>query len=188
VAQPFVYFNEASGSRSPFTGILATCVSRFARADRSYTPLAKKHAPGTVTLTQVSRLVYVALALGTIALGLTVHLYGNALGPTSRDVLGDIIWGAMIAWWVGAIAPAKSLRLRSVAAVAICFAVELSQLVHAPPLDMLRRTTIGQLTLGTGFDLRDFLSYAVGVLAAAFLERTCRRRLGVSRSKIGDSL
>ena len=120
----------------------------------------------------MTRLVYVALALATIVLGLSVHLYGGALGPTLRDVLGDVIWGAMIAWWVGAIAPGSSLLVRIVVAVAICFAVELSQLLHTPELDSLRRTTVGQLTLGSGFDVRDFLSYTVGVLAAALFERT----------------
>jgi hypothetical protein len=124
--------------------------------------------------------VYVALAVGTIGLGLIVHLQGDALGPTSRDVVGDIIWGAMIAWLVAAIAPGRSLRARIVAAVAICFAVELSQLYHTPALDVLRRTTVGLLTLGTGFDLRDLLAYTVGVLAAAFVERTGRLWLGRS--------
>ena len=120
----------------------------------------------------MARLIYVALALATIALGLFVHLYGAALGPTSRDVLGDIIWGAMIAWWVGAIAPGSSLPVRIIVATTICFAVELSQLLHTPELDSLRRTTVGQLTLGSGFDVRDLLSYTVGVLAAALFERT----------------
>jgi hypothetical protein len=127
----------------------------------------------TASLVNV-RVAYVALACGTITLGLTLHLHGNFLGPTARDVLGDVIWAAMIAWWVGAIVPGSSLRARSVAAVAICFAVEVSQLYHTPALDTLRRTTVGQLTLGTGFDLRDLLAYIGGVLAAAFLERAGR--------------
>jgi hypothetical protein len=133
---------------------------------------------------QGSRVVYIALALATIVLGLIVHLYGDALGPTSRDVVGDIVWGAMIAWWVGAIAPGRSLRFRIVAAVTICFAVELSQLFHTPALEAMRRTTLGQLTLGTGFDFRDLFAYAVGVLTAALLERTFRAGFGSSASKV----
>jgi len=120
------------------------------------------------------RLAYVVLAVATIVLGLIVHFRGGALGPAARDAMGDAIWAAMIAWWVAAIVPGSSLRSRSVAAVTICFAVELSQLYHTPALDTFRRTTIGQLTLGSGFDPRDLVSYAVGVLAAALLERTVR--------------
>jgi hypothetical protein len=129
------------------------------------------------------RLAYVALAFGTIVLGLTVHLHGDVLGPRSRDLVGDAIWAAMIAWLVAAIVPRFSLRARSVWAVAICFAVEVSQLYHTPALDMLRHTTVGQLTLGTGFDPRDLLAYIVGVLAAAFLERSGRLLLGRSSNR-----
>lgn len=119
----------------------------------------------------MKRWVYIAFALATIALGLVVHSYGGALDPTSRDVIGDVLWAAMIAWWIGAINPRLSLRTRIAGVVAICFAVELSQLYHSPSLDELRRTTIGQLTLGTGFDARDLLAYLAGVLLAAFIER-----------------
>jgi hypothetical protein len=128
-----------------------------------------------------ARVAYVALALVTIVLGLVVHLQGDALTPTSRDVLGDLIWAAMIAWWVAAIVPNVSLTARSVVAVSICVAVEISQLYHTPALDMLRRTMVGQLTLGSGFDPRDLLAYVVGVVAAAFVERMGRSLLG-SRS------
>lgn len=121
-----------------------------------------------------ARLVYVALALATIVLGLIVHLRGDTLGPTARDVIGDATWAAMIAWWVAAIVPGSPLWTRSVAAITICFVVELSQLYHTPALDTLRRTTVGQLTLGSGFDPRDLVAYTVGVLAAALLERSVR--------------
>ena len=121
------------------------------------------------------RAAYVVLALGTIGLGLAVHLRGNALGAMWRDVLGDVIWAAMIAWCVGAIVPNRSLWTRGIAAVTICFAVEVSQLYHSAALDTLRGTTVGQLMLGSGFDVRDLLAYVVGVLAAASLEWIGRR-------------
>ena len=121
------------------------------------------------------RVPYVALAAGTIALGLRVHLRGNALDATVRDVLGDVLWAAMIAWWIGALAPAWRPTSRGGVALAVCFAVELSQRVHAPTLDALRRTTVGHLVLGSDFDPRDLAAYAAGVLAAVLLERYGRR-------------
>ena len=118
-----------------------------------------------------ARAFYFALAIGTIALGLAVNRRGGMLSPAVRDVLGDALWGAMMAWWVAVAAPAVPLQGRAVLALAICFAVEFSQLSDAPVLDALRRTTAGQLALGTGFDPRDFAAYAAGVLAAVILER-----------------
>jgi hypothetical protein len=125
-----------------------------------------------------SRMWYVALAFGTIVLGLGVHWYGAAFGNAPRDVIGDALWAAMIAWWVAAFVPSAPVRHRAFAALAICFAVEVSQLYHTPGLDALRRTRIGELTLGSGFDPRDLLAYAAGVFAAAFLEWIVRRGLG----------
>jgi len=118
-----------------------------------------------------SRVPFVALALGTIALGLAVHWHGSALAPAPRDVAGDALWAMMIAWWAGALAPNASLRARGGAALAICVAVEVSQLVHSPALDALRATSAGHLVLGSDFDLRDIAAYALGVLAAVVLER-----------------
>jgi hypothetical protein len=120
---------------------------------------------------------YVALALGTIALGLGVHFHGDALGPMWRDVLGDALWAAMIAWLVAALVPGGSMRNRGGAALVICFAVEVSQLYHTPALDALRRTTLGQLTLGSGFDPRDLIAYTLGVGTAVLLELSLRRWL-----------
>jgi len=118
-----------------------------------------------------ARLTYLTLALGTIMLGLIVHFRGAWLGRVPRDVVGDVLWAAMIAWLVAAIAPHLSLGARSAVAIAICFAVELSQLYHAPFIDRLRQTTAGQLTLGSGFDVRDLFAYGIGVLLAALVDR-----------------
>ena len=110
-----------------------------------------------------ARMWYVALAVGTMALGLAVHWFGTALSPAVRDVLGDALWAAMVTWWIAAAAPAIRLPRRAAVALAFCFAVEFSQLFHAPALDAIRRTTAGHLVLGSGFDPRDFAAYAAGV-------------------------
>ena len=121
------------------------------------------------------RLAHVAAAVATIAVGLAVHLGGVVLGPVARDVLGDALWAMMIAWWIGALAPDARLVRRGASALAVCFAVEASQRLHAPWLDAVRGTTIGHLVLGSGFDPRDFLSYTAGVVAAMLIERATRR-------------
>ncbi len=114
---------------------------------------------------------FFGLAVGTMAIGLAVHFHGDVLGSVTRDVFGDSLWAMMIAWWIGALVPHGRLQGRSVAALAICSLVEVSQLWHTPSLDAIRLTTIGHLVLGSGFDPRDFVAYAGGVLVAGALER-----------------
>src|SRR3954464_10787450 len=109
----------------------------------------------------MSRVTYIAAAVATIAIGLLVHLRGTALGPVARDVLGDALWAAMIAWWAGALAPRTRLSVRGATAYAVCVVVELSQLYHAPALDAVRSTRLGHLVLGSDFDPRDLAAYAL---------------------------
>lgn len=123
------------------------------------------------------RLTYVAAAIATIGLGLLVHLRGAMLASAARDVIGDALWAAMIAWWVGALVPRIALPHRCAAAYAICVVVEVSQIYHAPWLDALRATTPGHLVLGSGFDARDLVAYALGVGAAALIERAIVSRV-----------
>ena len=118
--------------------------------------------------------IYAAAALATIGVGLLVRARGVRLDPIVRDVTGDVLWAAMATWWIGALAPRASLTLRSAAAYAVCAVVEASQLYQAPWLDTVRATRAGQLVLGSGFDPRDFLAYAVGVTVASLLEAVSR--------------
>lgn len=118
----------------------------------------------------LGRATYVALAVVTMAAGFFVHMHGKPLGLVARDVIGDALWAAMIAWWAGALAPSAQLAVRSTVALAICFAVEASQLYHAPSIDAVRHTFVGHLLLGSGFDPRDLAAYAAGIAGAILLE------------------
>jgi Protein of unknown function (DUF2809) len=122
------------------------------------------------------RVTYLAAALATIVVGLAVHLCGTRLPLALRDVLGDALWAIMVTWWVSVLSPRLARGARAALALGICYAVELSQLYHMPGLDALRRTTLGHLVLGSGFDLRDLAAYALGVLAAVVIERTVASR------------
>lgn len=128
------------------------------------------------------RASYAVLAIATIVAGLGVHLGGAPMPPATRDVIGDALWAAMLTWWVSALVPRMALGARAALALGACCAVEVSQLYHTPALDAVRGTRLGHLVLGSGFDPRDFAAYALGVLAAAVLERAWRgRRTGTRR-------
>jgi hypothetical protein len=155
-------------ARRVLTARSATVTSTRAINHLNNTPKEK-----SVNAALRARVRYVVLALATVAVGLLVHFRGAALGPVTRDVLGDALWAMMIAWWVSALAPEMRVSSRATIALALCFAVEFSQLYRTPGLDELRRTRVGHLFLGSGFDPRDLAAYAVGVVSAFMLERAC---------------
>jgi hypothetical protein len=127
------------------------------------------------------REIYLAAAVATMLLGLWVHRGGAGLQSAARDIAGDAIWAAMIAWGVAAVIPTRPLIARSVAAFGLCAAVEVSQLVHTPTLDAWRASTLGALVLGSGFDPRDLASYAIGIVTAAATERIIRSAVTIIR-------
>ena len=124
------------------------------------------------------RLRYLSAALLTIAVGLGVHIGGSFIPPVARDVMGDALWAAMMFWWISALLPRSQFVSRAGIALGISWIVELSQLYHAPSLDAARDTTIGSLILGSGFDARDLVAYAGGVVTAVLIEAMVRRRAG----------
>ena len=69
----------------------------------------------------------------------------------------------------------RSLFQRGIISLVLAFAVEVSQLYHAPWIDGIRSTTLGGLVLGFGFLWSDLVCYLVGIAAGAFAELTMRR-------------
>ena len=132
-----------------------------------------------------SRLPYVALAVVTMVVGLALHLHGRGLPFAVRDPLGDALWAMMMMWLVSAVAPQARVWVRAVAALLICYAVEFSQLYHGPTIDAVRARTAGHLVLGSGFDPRDLVAYAVGVMVAAVVSRMIAVNTRRSRSAPG---
>ncbi|MEZ4455626.1 MAG: DUF2809 domain-containing protein [Gemmatimonadales bacterium] len=125
-----------------------------------------------------ARTRYAVHAVLTIAAGLAVHRFGLGLPPAVRDITGDALWAAMIVWLLAALTPPARRPAVLVAALLICFGVELSQLVQVEWLAALRRTGLGRLGLGSGFDPRDFVSYAAGVGLAGIADRALTTRRG----------
>lgn len=127
-----------------------------------------------------SRLLYLGLAVTTIALGLSLTWWGHGLPAGLRDALGDALWALMMYWLVGVAAPQAARLRRAVLALIICWVVEASQLLHTAQLDLWRETTLGRLVLGSDFDPRDLVAYGLGVLVGLKLDLTLLRRAVVN--------
>jgi hypothetical protein len=130
-----------------------------------------------------ARVRHAALAIGTIIIGLLVHRGGSMLAPGVCDVLGDALWACMIYWWISVVAPGARPSRRAAGAIAVCWIVELSQMLDIEALNGWRRTTLGHLVLGSDFDTRDLFAYTGGVFVAALLGRATvgRREAGTTK-------
>lgn len=136
------------------------------------------HASLGMSRAQRDRVVFVALAVATVGIGLLVHARAWELPAGVRDKLGDALWALMVAWGAGAVAPRSPGWARSLAALAVCWTVEASQLWRQAWLESVRATRLGHLVLGSGFDAGDLWAYALGILAALLGETLVRRRRG----------
>lgn len=125
------------------------------------------------------RLRLTAAALAIIPLGLLTRT-DLPLPALIASYGGDTLYATLVYLLVTLAWPRwPALRLDLVA-LGLCFAVELSQLIHTPWLDALRATLPGRLVLGAGFLWSDLICYTVGVLLGLVLDLALRRspRLG----------
>lgn len=60
-------------------------------------------------------------------------------------------------------------------ALGIAWAVEFSQIYHAPWIDAVRSTRLGRLALGFTFNWPDLLAYAAGIGIIAVLQHRYRK-------------
>jgi len=117
-----------------------------------------------------SRVVYAIALVLVIAAGLASRRFGHALPAFVADYAGDTLWAAMVFVCLGLLFPRQPTRTLALAALALAYADEISQLYHAPWIDAIRRTTPGALVLGWGFLWSDLACYTAGVALAAGVE------------------
>ena len=103
--------------------------------------------------------------MAVVPLGLA-SAFREHLPPLLAEYAGDTLWALLVFLSISAAAPGARLLHRSGAALFVSFAVEFSQLYHAPWIDALRDTTLGGLVLGFGFLWSDLVCYTVGALGA----------------------
>lgn len=114
-----------------------------------------------------SRIVCAGAVAVTIAAGLGSRAAGRQLPWWLATSAGDALYATMVYWAVAFVAPRARRSRLALVALAVCCAIELSQLVRAPWLDGVRATLPGRLVLGQGFVAFDLVCYAIGVALGA---------------------
>lgn len=122
-----------------------------------------------------NRFAYAIVGALVVASGLASRRYPAALPAFVAEYAGDTLWAVMAFVAIGFAAPRWPTLRVAAAALAVSFAVEVSQLYHAPWIDSVRATRLGALVLGYGFLWSDLVCYTVGVGLAAGVEVACRR-------------
>ena len=105
-----------------------------------------------------------------MVLGLATRRVPSAFPALVARDGGDALWAAAVFWLVTLVRPELATARVALVALALAYAVEFSQLWHAPWLHAVRATRVGALVLGRGFLWSDLVRYAAGVALAAALD------------------
>ncbi len=123
-----------------------------------------------------SRLRNAILTLLVIAAGLLWRSGFVPLPSFLNKYGGDALWALVVFVGLGIVFDRTSTRQLALGSVGISWAVEFSQLYHAPWIDAVRSTLPGRLILGTTFNWPDLTAYVLGVAIGAGAEFLFLRR------------
>lgn len=121
-----------------------------------------------------NRIAYFTVTIFVMILGL-VSRRVSGLPSFIESYSGDTLWALMMFLMFAFIFNKKSTSSIAVYAILFSYAIELSQLYHAPWIDSIRSTTIGALVLGFGFLWSDIICYTVGIAIAVVLDKVVNR-------------
>ena len=134
--------------------------------------------PDAMRTTQHARVVYVALLLVTIPVGLAWRMVPLGLSPFLFKYGGSVLWAVALYWLVAACLPRLgSAALAGIAAI-LAAVLEFSRLWHTPAMDAFRITLAGRLLLGRYFSPKNIAAYWLGIGLAALGDRWLRQRSG----------
>lgn len=124
-----------------------------------------------MTPTKRNRLIYLAAVCLAVALGLASRRYASALPDFIARYAGDTLWAVAVFGLIGLLAVEWSTTRVAIATLLVSYAVEASQLYHAPWIDGIRDARLGRMVLGEGFLWTDIICYTVGVTLCVGLEQ-----------------
>ena len=118
-----------------------------------------------------NQVIFIVLLTLIIPIGLFTRSSGEMLPSFIATYAGDVLWATMIYFILCILFPQWNPVKIAIYALAVCFAVELSQLYQADWINTIRHTRLGALALGRGFLASDLICYTVGVLIPFLCEK-----------------
>ncbi|GGN91126.1 ribosomal maturation YjgA family protein [Saccharibacillus kuerlensis] len=118
------------------------------------------------------RAAYLTAVVIVMLLGLASRTYGLELPGFLAVHTGDALWAAMLYLLFRLLLPDRSLFVCAIAALALSFTIEFSQLYRADWINEIRDSTLGALMLGQGFLTADLARYAAGIAGALAVDIT----------------
>jgi len=107
-----------------------------------------------------------------VGLGLASRRYAEYIPDFLSLNTGDALWTVAVYLAMAIAIPACRPLTLGIIALSLSFAVEFSQLVNLPSLNLLRQTLLGRLIMGSGFLWIDLLRYVAGAAIAVVIELT----------------
>lgn len=132
------------------------------------------------------RVLYAMLLAVVILAGLLSRSrFARDLPSFLSTYAGDTLWALAMYLALGFLFPAARTAVVAGWTLALAFGVEFSQLHQAEWIHAIRRTRIGALFLGVGFQGSDLACYTVGCLLGAAGELLARRGRGSGGPRAG---
>lgn len=129
-----------------------------------------------------SRLHYGMLTAIVIVAGCLVRsTFTVTWPPFVVKCAGDALWALMVYLGMGFLFPRLGTGPLATGVLLFSFGVEFSQLYRAEWIDAFRRTFIGAVTIGSGFQWSDLACYTVGCGVGVVIEIMDRRGMSAGR-------
>ncbi|MEO5914361.1 MAG: DUF2809 domain-containing protein [Luteolibacter sp.] len=117
-----------------------------------------------------SRLLYLFLVAGVMVAGLLWRSRFLHLPPFLTKYGGDAWWALLVFFGFGFLFSRISTLRLSIISICFAWAIEFSQLYHAPWIDSIRGMRLGLLILGSTFNWPDLPAYVCGIALGAWFE------------------
>lgn len=117
-----------------------------------------------------NRVLYACLTLAVVGAGLLWRADFMPLPPLLSKYGGDALWALMVFTGCGFLFPRASTIALGIMALSFAWAIEFSQIYHAPWIDALRATLPGRLILGSTFNWPDLPAYLLGIVLSVWAE------------------